>query len=104
MKVLRYAVVAALVSFGTALAADTAIVQKDLTFSQSAVTIAAGDKVMWGSADKVNHNIHIKGEGEDVDLGVQKPSEVISHVFTKKGEYTIQCAIHPRMKMTVSVQ
>ncbi len=104
MKVWLYVVVATFLSFGTALAADTAIVQKDLAFSKTAITVAVGDKVMWGSADTVNHNIHIKGEGEDVDLGVQKNSEVISHVFNKKGEYVVQCAIHPRMKMTVTVQ
>jgi plastocyanin len=104
MKIWTWALLAAGLSFGVAVAAERSIVQKDLTFAQSSITVTVGDKVMWGNADNVTHNIHIKGSGETVDLGLQKYGEVLSHVFEKPGTYQILCSVHPRMRMTVIVQ
>jgi plastocyanin len=92
------------VTFGVAFAAEHSIVQKDLTFAQSTITIPVGDEVLWGNIDNVTHNIHIKGGGEDIDLGLQKFGQVLKHTFDKPGPYVIMCTIHPRMKMVVTVQ
>ena len=86
--------------------ADTVeITQKDQTFSQPTVTIKAGDTIHYTNQDTVTHNIKIlTADGDTDDKGLQKPGEVITEVFAKPGEYKVRCAIHPKMKMTVTVQ
>lgn len=88
-----------------AFADTTEITQADQTFSQAAVTLKAGDTIHFTNKDSVTHNIKIlAADGDTDDKGLQKPGEVITQVFAKPGEYKVRCAIHPKMKMTVTVQ
>jgi len=88
-----------------AFAADTEITQADQTFSQEAVTLKAGDSINFTNKDSVTHNIKVlNASGDAEDKGLQKPGEVIHEKFDKAGEFKIRCAIHPKMKMTVTVQ
>jgi plastocyanin len=41
--------------------------------------------------------------GENVDLGLQKPSKLLSYKFDKAGSYRVRCNIHPSVKMSVTV-
>jgi plastocyanin len=104
MKRFKYAALIILFASAPAMASEDSVVQKDQTFSPGALTISAGDTVHWGNADDVTHNISVRGEGEDTDLGLQKRGMILSHTFGKKGVYLVICKIHPRMKMTVTVQ
>ena len=38
------------------------------------------------------------------DKGLQKPGQDIKANFAKAGKYKVRCSIHPKMKMTVTVQ
>ena len=106
MRRRKYALLAAGLLAGPALAADMSVIQKDLVFNQTAITVGIGDKVMWGNADHVTHNIHIKGIGNafDEDMGLQKYGMVISHNFDVAGSFQVICSIHPHMKMIVVVK
>lgn len=68
--------------------------------------IKAGDTLIFANRDEVSHNVSAKNGEEvlfNVDLqkpGIKNDKEI---VITKKGEYEIQCAIHPKMKIKLKV-
>lgn len=107
MRLLRLFIVAGCLIGAPALAAaDLAVTQKNQTFSSEALTIHAGDTVRFQNADTVNHNITVRGGADDDsdDLGLQKPGAMVTYKFAEKGAFRVICSIHPRMKMTVTVQ
>lgn len=87
----------------TAFAAEQTITQKDKQFSQSAVTIKKGDALVFENDDDVVHNIMSTTPGSEFNLGALQPGSKASQVFSKAGEFSIICAIHPRMKLAVKV-
>jgi len=98
-----FAVMALLAS--TAQAATLNVDQNNLKFSPNTLTVKAGDTVSYLNNDDVTHNINvIDAEGDPDDKGLQKPKQTITAKFDKPGEYQVRCAIHPKMKMTVTVQ
>ncbi|SRR5258708_14580149 len=105
---LRLSVVVALGVLGPAAAswaAGVAIGQHNLKFSQAKVAVRRGDTVTFSNNDDVTHNISVRGAaGTDTeDLGLQKPGVQVSHRFDQAGVYSVVCSIHPRMRLTVSV-
>ncbi len=107
MRLRNVAIVAiGLIAAPTLAAADQAVTQKNQTFSSEAITVHAGESVHFQNADTVNHNITVRGGADDDsdDLGLQKPGAAVTYRFADKGVYRVICSIHPRMKMTVTVQ
>ena len=89
----------------TAWAAVTQIDQIGQKFSKSSLAIGVGDHVQYMNQDDVQHNIKvIDADDDEDDKGLQKPGETIDVAFAKLGRYTVRCAIHPKMKMTVDVR
>src|ERR1700678_1839212 len=79
--------------------------QASLKFTPDSVNIKSGESVKFTNKDDVTHNIHvITSDGNSDDKGLQKPGEDITETFAKAGEYQVRCSIHPKMKMTVTVQ
>jgi len=91
-------------SVATAQAADTSIEQAGQQFSQSSVTLKAGDTLVFTNKDDVTHNVKIINGDDTDDKGLQKPGEVIKATFAKPGDYQVRCGIHPKMKIDVKVQ
>lgn len=93
-------------AIGAALAAaGVDIDQVNQKFSKSSVSIAAGDTVNFHNMDTVTHNINvIDANAVPEDQGLQDPGQTITKTFKLAGQYQIRCAIHPRMKMTVTVE
>lgn len=87
----------------TAFAAEQTITQKDKQFSASSVTIKKGDTLVFENDDDVVHNIMSSTPGSEFNLGALKPGSKVSQTFSKSGDITVICAIHPRMKLTVNV-
>jgi plastocyanin len=85
-------------------AADVTVYQEGKKFSESAVTIKAGDTVTFMNKDLVTHNVYSTTPGMAFDLKQQKPGASTTITFDHVGEATVQCAIHPLMKMQVDVQ
>jgi plastocyanin len=50
------------------------------------------------------HNVYSATPGQEFDLGAQQPGTAGSHVFATSGEVKVRCAIHPRMRLTVTVE
>jgi plastocyanin len=65
-----------------------------------------GDVIKFKNRDEVTHNVSgWKGSENVFDVKLQEPGQKNDRdiVFNKKGEYTIQCAIHPKMKLKIKV-
>ena len=66
-----------------------------------------GDEINFQNRDEVSHNV--SGALSDkviFDVKLQEPGKTNDRVvkIKEKGEYTIQCAIHPKMKLMVTVK
>jgi cytochrome c peroxidase len=106
---LRFVLVCAalLAPFVAAIAATSTIVQAGQAFSETSITLKAGDHVKFLNQDDVNHNILVQtGDDDDdaKDMGVQPPGGGVDVPFDKAGKYKIRCHIHPNMKLSVEVQ
>jgi plastocyanin len=65
-----------------------------------------GDVIKFKNRDEVTHNVSgWKGSENVFDVKLQEPGQKNDRdiVLNKKGEYTIQCAIHPKMKLKIKV-
>lgn len=95
----------ALCAAARAYAADVNVDQQGIHFSKTEVTIKVGDTMHFHNHDDVTHNIMvIDSDDEPEDQGLQKPGVVINKQFTDAGTFQVRCAIHPKMKMTVTVE
>jgi plastocyanin len=77
--------------------------QKGRAFSMPAVTLARGEQILFLNDDTVPHNIMSTSEGNEFDLGAQMPGTATPVTFTQPGIVVVVCAIHPRMRMTITV-
>jgi plastocyanin len=90
-----------------AFAATTTVVQSGQAFSETELSVKAGDHIKFSNQDDVNHNILIQSGDDDddaKDMGVQPPGGAVDVPFDKAGKFKIRCHIHPSMKLTVSVE
>lgn len=89
----------------TAIAAtSTTITQKGKEFSERRITIAVGDTVTFLNDDGTTHNIHSNTDGAAFDLGAQAPGETLEYTCNTAGKVKVRCAIHPKMKLDVTVE
>lgn len=85
-------------------ATDVKIMQKGKKFSEKKITLSVGDSLTFINDDKVTHNIHSRTKDHTFDFGAQKPGDIVTRKFAKAGKVKVRCAIHPKMKMTVTVK
>ena len=86
-----------------ALAANHVVHQKGRLFASEFTTVKKGQQITFLNDDTVPHNVISVSPGNEFDLGSQPPGSSTDVTFTQAGEVKIVCAIHPRMKMTISV-
>jgi plastocyanin len=85
--------------------AQQSVDQKDKQFSQSTLTVKAGETVQFTNSDNVAHDPSAKSpDGSKLSSTLQKPGEHLSITFDKLGEYTVQCLIHPKMKLKITAE
>lgn len=84
-------------------AEEHVVSQKDKNFSTDKLTISVGDSVSFLNNDPFFHNIFSLSETATFDLGSYPIGESRSQVFEEAGVVEIECAIHPRMKLTIEV-
>jgi hypothetical protein len=73
------------------------LVQKGKAFSVAEISVKAGETVMYVNDDTVT------SAGNAFNLGPQKPGASSPVPFKSAGEVMVGCAIHPHMKLTVTV-
>lgn len=84
-------------------AEDHAIDQVNKTFTKTALTIKPGDTIVFKNADTVGHNLFSNSLQNPFSIAIQKPGESSPVVFKEEGVTEIRCAIHPKMKIIVTV-
>jgi plastocyanin len=80
------------------------IAQRAIRFAQPQAFVKVGDVIRYHNQDDVTHNLMVIG-ADDIpqDQGLQPPGALVSHKFNEAGTFEVRCAIHPKMKMTVTV-
>ena len=86
-----------------AFAATQVIHQRGRTFSTASITVKKGEPVTFLNDDTVPHNILSTSKGNEFNLGSQAPGSSTDVTFKEAGQVSVICAIHPRMKLTVTV-
>jgi plastocyanin len=84
-------------------ATEQVITQKGRQFSVEAVSVKKGETLTFFNDDTVPHNIMSLTAGNEFNLGSQPPGSSTPVTFTQVGDVSVICAIHPRMKLQVTV-
>ncbi len=101
------AAVAGMLVAGAAFSAGTPhiVSQAGREFRPQEVTINRGDTVQIVNDDgDLLHHLYVDSDRLQFDSGDQKPGSRTNIDFTTAGTYTVLCAIHPKMKLTVRVR
>jgi plastocyanin len=85
-------------------AENVTVYQEGKKFSEAEVAVKVGETVTFTNKDPITHNVYSSTPGMAFDLKQQKPDESTTITFDHVGEATVQCAIHPLMKLKVDVQ
>lgn len=78
--------------------------QKNKEFTKSEITINKGDKVKFLNEDPFFHNVFSLSDAALFDLGSFPQGESKEIIFDEAGEVEVECAIHPNMKMLITVK
>ena len=98
-----------LIGAGVGWAATThTVVQKgkdfwasDMTFE---MTIRAGDAIAFVNSDVYDHNVYSETPGNSFNIGVQEPGSTTRVALSNPGVVDVRCRIHPKMRLTVTVE
>ena len=103
MRLAAIILVALCAAAPAAFAEEVAVGQADKTFNPADVQVKVGDSVTFNNDDTVTHAVLVKGPHE-TNLGQMKPGDAKSVTLDEAGTYDVKCAIHPKMKLTITVQ
>ena len=89
-------------------AKDHEVAQKDKKFTVQKLEIAANDKVVFTNEDPTTHHLMFKWNGKTVSQKQHKKGHAkykpFEYTFEKSGTTQVRCAIHPKMKLRVTVK
>lgn len=110
MQNFKSAIVAAFLAGGAvacvaamANAAQHTIQEKGKVFSQTDISIKAGETLVFENDDNVAHNVMSNTPGNTFNMGLLKPGTATPVTFNTPGDIDVICAIHPSMKLHVKV-
>ena len=84
--------------------APQVVTQEGKKFQPSRLTIQRGDSVVFANHDPVVHNVFSQTPGFEFNLKRQPPGARGAVRFERVGVVDVRCAIHPSMKLTITVQ
>ena len=102
MRSLAVAIVLGLAG-GAALGGEFEVRQADPLFAPTRLIVGKGSVVHFANDEKFVHHAFVDTAQFRADTGDIPPGESRDIVFATPGIFTIRCAIHPQMKMTVEV-
>lgn len=95
-------------SFTALLAQETGsthkVEQKNRGFSVKELTVPRGAKVEFCNADDVTHNVFSKSSANAFNIKTQMPGGSSIVEFKDPGVTEVRCAIHPSMKLIITVR
>ena len=78
--------------------------QKGKQFSVTTLTLRRGETVRFSNDDSVTHNVFSHSPIAPFNLKLQRPGESEEIRFETPGTAVVRCAIHPMMKLEVTVE
>lgn len=79
--------------------------QKNRTFQPASLALARGEVVRVINDDgELIHHAYVDSPGFKFDSGEQAPQSATDIRFTTAGTFSVMCAIHPKMLLTVVVK
>lgn len=86
-------------------AAPHVISQKNREFKPGEIAIERGETLQFVNDDgDLLHHIYSNASAFKFDSGDQQPGSKFDVTFTVAGDYTVRCAIHPKMRLLVHVK
>ena len=73
---------------------------KGFAFVSQTVRAAPGTKIVWKNFDDAPHSVI----GPDFQSPVLAKGQSYSHTFTKEGDFSYYCGLHPNMKGSIVVR
>ena len=107
VRICSFASVAAaiiIIGAGQAAAGEYVVSQKKRKFTPAAVVAKVGDKLVFLNDDRFAHNIFSETPGHEFNIRKQMPGDRYVMTLDRKGEFRVRCAIHPRMRMKITVE
>lgn len=83
---------------------EHAVDQKNKEFSQTEITIKPGEKLVFNNSDNVTHNVFSNSKVNPFHIKIQQPGSSSTVQFEQEGVTEVRCAIHPKMKLLVTVK
>ncbi len=85
-------------------AAEYTVGQSKKNFEKTELTIKVGDTVHFKNNDPFFHNVFSLSDAALFDLGSYPQGKSKSVTFEEAGTVEVECAIHPNMLMTITVE
>ena len=79
------------------------VVQAHRAFSVADIHVKRGDTVTFTNDDAFNHHVFVKTPSFAFESAEQAPGETVNVKFPVAGTFDVQCGIHPRMHLAVTV-
>ena len=84
---------------------ERAVSQAGRVFTPREMTIKHGETIQIVNDDgDLLHHVYIDSDRLNFDSGDQKPGSRTEVAFPVTGDFTVLCAIHPKMKLLVHVK
>ena len=77
------------------------VIMEGMVFKPAALTINAGDSVLWINNDIVEHTATAEGKFDSKQVA---PAKSFKQLFKTRGSYNYLCKYHPTMKGTLVVR
>lgn len=104
---LTKAIIISMIAFPAGVVAQSSSVvtisQKQRTYAPGQVTIQSGDILRVINDDIFLHHAFVEDDRMSYDSGSMEEGETRDIQFSEPGEYQVRCAIHPKMKLDVTV-
>ncbi len=79
------------------------VVQAHRAFSVAEAHVKRGDSISFTNEDTFNHQVFVKSPSFSFESTEQAPGEAVVMKFPVGGTFDVQCGIHPRMHLAVTV-
>ena len=88
---------------GALAASMVTVSQAGRAFAVASVHIARGSSIRFTNDDRFDHQVFVDAPGFKFESAEQAPGEAVEVKFTAAGTFDVQCQIHPRMHLAVTV-
>ena len=78
--------------------------QRNRAFAPNQLDIARGTVVHINNDDNVTHHVFVDSPKMKFDSGEQKIGTTVDLHFDEAGTFSVRCAIHPTMRLSVTVR